>query len=53
MKGLPGQDGTNESIWIVEFAVGADGQLKIKEIEQFADTNTYVDAFEVVKASEY
>ncbi|KAF8126582.1 hypothetical protein EV363DRAFT_1525688 [Boletus edulis] len=37
------EDRTDESIWIVGFASGEDGSLKIKEIEQFADTTNYID----------
>ena len=37
-------DGTGESI--LEFASGEDRSLKIKEIEQFIDTKTYVDVFQ-------
>ena len=51
MKGLRGQDGTDESIWIVEFASGEDGSLAIKQIEQFVNTNTYLDIFNPMKAS--
>ncbi|KAF8126578.1 hypothetical protein EV363DRAFT_578203 [Boletus edulis] len=43
LKGFFGQDRTDESVWIVGFAPGEDGSLKIKEIEQFADTTNYVD----------
>jgi hypothetical protein len=50
MKGSSGQDVTDESIWIVEFASVEDGSLKIKEIEQFIDTKNYVDMFQVAEA---
>lgn len=43
MKDLPGQDSTDESIWIVEFASDEDGSLKIKEIGQFSNSKTHVD----------
>jgi len=52
VKGLFGKDGTDESMWIVEFASDEDGSLKIKEITQFADTSNYINVpFGAVKAS--
>ncbi|KAF8126580.1 hypothetical protein EV363DRAFT_1224489, partial [Boletus edulis] len=45
------EDRTDESIWIVGFASGEDGSLKIKEIEQFADTSNYLDVIQAGKAS--
>ena len=49
MTGLPGQDGIDESIWIIEFASDEDGNLKIKQMEQFAAKN-HVDLFQAAKA---
>lgn len=51
MKDSAGQDATDESIWIVEFASAQDGSLTIREIEQFVDTKHYVDVFQAAEAS--
>ncbi|KAF8437465.1 hypothetical protein L210DRAFT_946865 [Boletus edulis BED1] len=48
LKGFFGQDLTDESVWIIGFTPGEDGSLKIKEIEQFADTTNYIDLTSLV-----
>jgi hypothetical protein len=38
-----------ESIWIVEFTPDEDGTLKIKQIEEFADTKTHEEWFQATR----
>ena len=40
-----------EAIWIVEFTSDEEGNLKIKQIEEFADTKTHEQWFQALKPS--
>jgi hypothetical protein len=51
LKVLGGTDTTDESIWIADFANDDDGSLKIKQVEQFTDSNSYLDIFQAAKAN--
>jgi hypothetical protein len=40
-----------ESLWIVEIVPDESGSLKIKRVEQFTDSNTFHDLFQVGAAA--
>ena len=51
MKVSDGADATDESIWIADPIADDDVTVKIKQIEQFTDSNSYVDIFQDAKGN--
>ena len=51
MKVSDGADATDELIWIADPIADDDVTVKTKQIEQFTDSNSYVDIFQAAKGN--